>query len=151
MYVRIGSSKRIASFEEIQRMIIANRSYEYETAISNIEELTFNYLKEKCNEKSIIFDLHGLSLLRKDGKYNNAALLLSDQNLTISKFAVFQGEDVSIFLDKKEFKGSLIKQLDDILYFANLSNKKKIIISGKGQREEYLDIPEKALREAICI
>ena len=86
----------------------------------------------------------------KDGKYNNVALLLSDQNPTISKFAVFQGEDVSIFLDKKEFRGSLIKQLDDILYFANLSNKKKIIISGKGQREEYLDIPEKALREAIC-
>ncbi|WP_405351284.1 hypothetical protein [Fusobacterium animalis] len=45
---------------------------------------------------------------------------------------------MSIFLDKKEFRGSLIKQLDDILYFANLSNKKKIIISGKGQREEYL-------------
>ena len=86
----------------------------------------------------------------KDGKYNNVALLLSDQNPTISKFAVFQGEDVSIFLDKKEFRGSLIKQLDDILYFANLSNRKKIIISGKGQREEYLDIPEKALREAIC-
>ena len=150
VYVRIGSSKRLASFEEIQRMIISNKAHEYETLVSNIEELTFNYLKEKCNEKSIIFDLHGLSLLRKDGKYNNAALLLSDQNLTISKFAVFQGEDVSIFLDKKEFKGSLIKQLDDILYFANLSNKKKIIISGKGQREEYLDIPEKALREAIC-
>ena len=131
-------------------MIIANKAHEYETLASNTEELTFNYLKEKCNEKNITFDLYGLSLLRKDGKYNNAALLLSDQNPTISKFAVFQGEDVSIFLDKKEFRGSLIKQLDDILYFANLSNKKKIIISGKGQREEYLDIPEKALREAIC-
>ena len=150
VYVRIGSSKRLASFEEIQRMIIANKAHEYETLASNIEELTFNYLKEKCNEKNITFDLYGLSLLRKDSKYNNAALLLSDQNPTISKFAVFQGEDVSIFLDKKEFRGSLTKQLDDILYFANLSNKKKIIISGKGQREEYLDIPEKALREAIC-
>lgn len=131
-------------------MIIANKAHEYETLASNTEELTFNYLKEKCNEKNITFDLYGLSLLRKDGKYNNAALLLSDQNPTISRFAVFQGEDVSIFLDKKEFRGSLTKQLDDILYFANLSNKKKIIISGKGQREEYLDIPEKALREAIC-
>ena len=131
-------------------MIIANKAHEYETLASNTEELTFNYLKEKCNEKNITFDLYGLSLLRKDGKYNNAALLLSDQNPTISRFAVFQGEDVSIFLDKKEFRGSLTKQLDDTLYFANLSNKKKIIISGKGQREEYLDIPEKALREAIC-
>ena len=122
----------------------AHTSQEASTSISGSSS------QEKCNEKNITFDLYGLSLLRKDSKYNNAALLLSDQNPTISKFAVFQGEDVSIFLDKKEFRGSLIKQLDDILYFANLSNKKKIIISGKGQREEYLDIPEKALREAIC-
>ena len=78
VYVRIGSSKRLASFEEIQRMIIANKAHEYETLASNIEELTFNYLKEKCNEKNITFDLYGLSLLRKDSKYNNAALLLSD-------------------------------------------------------------------------
>ena len=122
----------------------AHTSQEASTSISGSSS------QEKCNEKNITFDLYGLSLLRKDTKYNNAALLLSIQNPTISKFAVFQGEDVSIFLDKKEFRGSLIKQLDDILYFANLSNKKKIIISGKGQREEYLDIPEKALREAIC-
>lgn len=43
-----------------------------------------------------------------------------------------------------------MKQLDYILYFANLSNKKKIIITGKPQRQEYDDIPKRALREAIC-
>ena len=63
---------------------------------------------------------------------------------------MFQGTDVSVFLDKKEFSGSIMKQLDDILYFSNLSNKKKIIITGKPQREEYDDIPKRALREAIC-
>ena len=86
----------------------AHTSQEASTSISGSSS------QEKCNEKNITFDLYGLSLLRKDSKYNNAALLLSDQNPTISKFAVFQGEDVSIFLDKKEFRGSLIKQLDDI-------------------------------------
>lgn len=40
--------------------------------------------------------------------------------------------------------------MDDILYFSNLSNRKKIIITGKPRRDEYLDIPERALREAIC-
>ena len=31
-------------------MIIANKAHEYETLASNIEELTFNYLKEKLLE-----------------------------------------------------------------------------------------------------
>jgi len=36
-------------------MIIANKAHEYETLASNTEELAFNYLKEKCNEKNITF------------------------------------------------------------------------------------------------
>lgn len=52
-------------------------------------------------------------------------------------------------MDKKEFSGSILKQLDDVLYFANLSNRKKVVITGKPQRDEYLDYPKRALREAI--
>ena len=150
VYIRVGSTKRLASYEEIQRMMKACKSQEYEKLLSENQNLTFEYVKMKLREKGIVFDLRGSSLLNADGKYNNAALVLSDQNPTISKFAVFQGTDVSVFLDKKEFTGSVMKQLDDILYFANLSNKKKIIITGKPQREEYDDIPPRALREAIC-
>lgn len=35
------------------------------------------------------------------------------------------------------------------MYFCYLSNKKRITISGKPEREEYFDIPPRALREAI--
>lgn len=149
VYVRIGSTKRIASFEEIQRMIFYTKAHEFERQTSEIQDLTFNYIKDVFEKKDIVFDEYGLLLKNSDGKYNKAALLLSDQNPTISKFAVFQGTDVSIFLDKKEFKGSIVKQLDEILYFSSLSNRKKVIITGKARREEYLDIPEKALRETI--
>ncbi|WP_392445378.1 RNA-binding domain-containing protein [Sneathia vaginalis] len=150
VYIRVGSTKRVANYEEIQRMMIAHKSEQYEKLVSENQNLTFEYMKKKLKEKNIEFDSKGSSLLTIDGKYNNAALLLSDQNPTISKLAVFQGTDVSIFLDKKEFSGSIMQQLDDLLYFANLSNKKKIIITGKPQREEYDDIPKRALREAIC-
>lgn len=44
-----------------------------------------------------------------------------------------------------------MKQLDDILYFSNLSNKKKVIITGKPQRDEYEDIPKRALRRQYVI
>ena len=149
IYIRVGSTKRLANYEEIQRMMIDSKSGEYEKLTSENQNLTFEYVRMKLGEKGIKFDPKGSSLFNTDGKYNYAALLLSDQNPTISKFAVFQGTDVSVFLDKKEFTGSIMKQLDDILYFSNLSNKKKIIITGKPQREEYDDIPQRALREAI--
>ena len=149
VYVRVGSTKRVASFDEIQRMMRQAKSHEYENVCSNQQNLTFNYVEDKFKQNGLIFDKYGLQLFTKDNQYNNAALFLSDQNPTISKFAVFQGLNVVTFLDKKEFSGSIMKQLDDILYFSSLSNRKKITISGKPQRKEYLDYPEKALREAI--
>ena len=149
VYVRVGSTKRLASFDEIQRMIRQHSQHDYERLLCHREDLTFNYIENRFKEKGALFDKYALSLIDKDNKYNNAALLLSDQNPTISKFAVFQGTTVNVFLDKKEFTGSILKQLDEVLYFANLSNRKKITITGKPDRDEYLDIPERALREAI--
>ena len=149
VYIRIGSTKRLASFDEIRRMIREHKSQDYESLSCGEKNLTFEYLANKFKEKDIKFDEYGLSLLTKNNDYNNAALLLSDQNPTISKFAVFQGTNVSTFLDKKEFRGSILKQLDDMLYFAGLSNRKKIVITGKAYRNEHFDIPEKAIREAI--
>lgn len=149
VFVRVGSTKRVASFDEIQRMIRQHSSNDFEAMSIDTDDLTFDYIENRFKEKGIKFDKYALSLIGKDNKYNNAALLLSDQNPTMSKFAVFQGTDVSVFLDKKEFTGSILKQLDDILYFASLSNRKRITISGKPDRDEYLDIPKRALREAI--
>lgn len=149
VYIRVGSTKRIASFDEIQRMIRFHSSSDFENISTKRKDLTFDYLENKFSNKNIRFDKYALSLVNEEGEYNNAALLLSDQNPTISKFAVFQGKDVSIFLDKKEFRGSILKQLDETLYFSSLSNRKKIIISEKAERVEHLDIPKRALREAI--
>lgn len=149
VFIRVGSTKRVASFDEIQRMIRSHASNDFEAISIDRDDLTFEYIESRFKEKGVKFDVYALSLIGKDNKYNNAALLLSDQNPTISKFAVFQGTDVSVFLDKKEFTGSILKQLDEILYFASLSNRKRITISGKPDRDEYLDIPKRALREAI--
>ena len=149
VYVRVGTTKRLASFDEIQRMIRQHKSNDFESISISQDNLTFKYIENRFEEKGIIFDKFALSLINREGKYNNAALLFSDQNPTISKFAVFQGENVNVFLDKKEFSGSILKQVDEILYFCYLSNKKRITISGKPEREEYFDIPPRALREAI--
>lgn len=48
-------------------------------------------------KKGLVFDLYGLLLYIPEKEFNNAALCLSDQNPTITKFAVFQGLAVSTF------------------------------------------------------
>ncbi len=149
VYIRVGSTKRLASFEEVQRLIYKSRANNFERLVSLNQDLTFTYATNIFKEKGLNFDLYGLQLYTPNKEFNNAALYLSDQNPTITKFAVFQGLTVTTFLDKKEFSGSIIKQLDDVLYFANLSNRKKVVITGKPQRDEYLDYPKRALREAI--
>lgn len=40
--------------------------------------------------------------------------MLSDQCETTTKVALFQGKDKELFRDRKEFKGSILKQLEDV-------------------------------------
>lgn len=91
VFIRVGSTKRVASFDEIQRMIRSHSSNDFESISIERDDLTFEYIENRFKEKGVRFDVYALSLIGKDNKYNNAALLLSDQNPTISKFAVFQG------------------------------------------------------------
>lgn len=149
VYIRVGSSKRLASDEEIKQMFISHNQIPFERINIPQNNLTFNYLENYFKSKQIPFDLMKLSLKDINGNYNNAALLFSDQNQKISKFAVYQGVTVEIFLDKKEFKGSILKQLIEIIYFAKLLNRKKVLISGEPSRQEIYDIPKVALRESI--
>lgn len=84
VYIRIGSTKRVVSFDEIQRMIRQHRLNDFESISIAQDNLTFKYIENRFKEKGIIFDKYALSLINKDGKYNNAALLFSDQNPTVS-------------------------------------------------------------------
>ena len=129
---------------------ISMKPEKYEKRTSKNQDLTFKYVKCKFEEMGMFFDIKGSSLVNNEGEYNNAALLLSDQNPTVSEVVIFQGTETPVFWDKKEFKGSIMKQLEEIIYFSNLFNKKRIVKTGKPQREEHQDIPPSVLREAIC-
>ena len=80
--------------------------------------------------------------------YTNLALLLSDQCEVTTKVAIFQGTDKAIFRDRKEFSGSIIKQLDDVFQFIDLNNKTKASFSGL-ERIDKRDYPEEAVRESL--
>lgn len=89
-----------------------------------------------------------LKLIGEDGLYTNLALLLSDQCETTTKVALFQGKDKELFRDRKEFTGSILKQLEDVYQFIDLVNKTKATFSGLN-RTDMRDYPEEAVREAL--
>lgn len=75
-------------------------------------------------------------------------MLLSDQCETTTKVALFQGTDKELFRDRKEFTGSILKQLEDVYQFIDLMNKTKATFFGLN-RSDRRDYPEEAVREAL--
>ena len=90
------------------------------------QELTFKEFTAQMEARSIAIgsaQMKTLKLIGEDGLYTNLALLLSDQCETTIKVALFQGIDKEIFRDRKEFSGSILKQLGDVYEFIDLVNR----------------------------
>ena len=72
--------------------------------------------------------------------------------LSTLKLAVFQGTDKAVFRDRKEFSGSVLKQLDEMYEAIDRYNKTQSTVKGL-YRIDKRDYDEEALREALlnCI
>ena len=95
-----------------------------------------------------------LHLIGEDGLYTNLALLLSDQCEHTLKLAVFQGTDKAVFRDRKEFSGSVLKQLDEMYEAIDRYNKTQSTIKGlyRIDKRDYDEEPcEKHFSTALCI
>ena len=151
VYVRKGSSTHPMTEEGIREMILQNSGRSFELCRSMNQELTFHTLQTEMQKRSIEIgpsQMQTLKLIGEDGLYTNLALLLSDQCETTTKVALFQGTDKELFRDRKEFKGSILKQLEDVYHFIDLINKTKATFSGL-DRTDRRDYPEEAVREAL--
>ncbi len=151
VYVRKGSSSQPVSDEGIREMIIQNSGKSYEKGRSLNQNLTFETLYDEMKKRSIEFGLsqmETLKLIGEDGLYTNLAYLLSEQCEITTKVALFQGTDKAVFRDRKEFTGSVLKQLEDVYQFLELINKTKATFSGL-DRTDIRDYPEEAVREAL--
>ena len=151
VYVRQGASSVPASEAAILKMIKETSGESYEQERSLNQSLTFTYASAYFAKKQIDFgapQMHSLQLISEDGTYNNLALLLSDQCPHSLKIAVFQGSSKSIFLDRREFTGSLLQQLDEASAYMALNNRLHAEFQGL-ERIDKNDYPPEALREAL--
>lgn len=151
VYVRQGASSVPATEAAILRMIRETGGDSYEEMRSLVQELSFEAAEKTFSQAGLPFgeaQRRTLGLMSEDGLYTNLALLLSDQNPHTIKAAVFEGSAKTVFKDRFEFEGSLLKQLDEVAAFIDRYNSTRSRIEGL-RRVDERDYPPEAVREAL--
>ncbi len=151
VYVRQGTSAAPATEAVIRQMIKETDGDSYEEMRSLDQSLTFSYASGVFTKRGSTLEkpqMKTLGILSPDDIYTNLGLLLSDQCPHMIKAAVFSGSDQSQFQDRREFTGSLLKQMDDAYAFLDMHNEKAAAFEGL-YRTDHRAYPEAALREAL--
>ena len=151
VYVRQGYSSVPATDAAIRRMIKETDGDRFEAMRSLDQELTFKATEEEFRRRDVAFgpqQLRTLGLVDRDGLYSNLALLLSEQDPHTIKVAVFQGTDQTVFKDRREFSGSLLKQMNEVYDYIDFRNQIRATIEGLS-RIDVRDYPVIAVREAL--
>ena len=151
VFVRHGVSSVPATDEAIRQMLRESDGTTFDKMRSVNQELTFEYAEKTFQTSQIAFDAvhkRTLGLIDVDGYYTNAALLLSDQCGHIIRCAVYEGTGKNKFKTRKEFSGSILKQMDDAYSFLSLNNNLRATFDGL-RRIDHADYPEEAMREAL--
>lgn len=89
-----------------------------------------------------------LGIMTHYGVYTNLGFLLSDQCVHTIKAAVFQGTTQNEFKDRKEFFGSLFRQMNEVYDYIDFRNQTHSSFQ-KLHRIDQRDYPETSVREAL--
>lgn len=150
VYQRNNSESVKASPETVNKMLRNQSLDTYDKSPAVEQDLTFAYLKELFHRLHVPYRPEALGFYTgPEHTYTNTAFLLSDQNTNVVKIAVFEGNTVMQFKDRKEITGPLPKQLEDALSYTALVNPVASTITGKARREDRQAYPQVAIREGI--
>ena len=123
----------------------------YEDTRSVDQDLTFDEAKKMFDLQGTEFgprQMRSLGMIGNDGLYTGLGLLLSDQCPHLIKAATFGGTTQDDFRDRREFGGSILKQLNDAYEYLDMRNSTAAAFEGL-LRQDRRDYPETALREAL--
>ena len=151
VFLRYGNTSAPASEEVIKKMLIENQGDSFETLVSQNQNLNFETLKLIFNKHNISLDNNkykSLNIINLNNQYTNLGLLLSDECPYSIKCAIYNGTNKLEFKDRKEFTGSVLKQVNEVFEYLDLFNKTKGRIVGL-ERIDTKDYPEYAIRESL--
>src|SRR5690554_4218626 len=157
-YVRIGASNRPASLDiihELERQRL-NQSFDEQAAWDiQLEDLDLTPLLQAFQQQGKVLNqqrLHSLKLIKTEHGVTHPThgliILLGLYEHVEIKCSRFKGTDMTVFLDKKEYRGNLFYQLEQTELFIKNHLHLKAEILGL-QRTETYEIPMAAIREAL--
>ena len=151
VFVRHGVSTVPATDEAIRQMLRESDGIAFDKSRCLNQELTFDYTRKYFENAGVSFtesNMRTLHLIDADGYYTNAALILSDQCEYSIKCAVYEGVGKTKFKARKEFFGSILKQMDEAYDYISLNNSQNSTFDGL-KRIDHPDYPSDAIREAL--
>jgi len=151
VFIRHSVSSVPATDELIREMLRESDGVTFDKSRCINQELTFSYADAYFAKSNLPFgdsNKRTLKLLDADGYFTNTALLLSDQCEHSIKCAVYEGTGKTKFKMRKEFFGSVLKQMDEVYDFLSMNNNLNSTIDGL-KRTDHPDYPPYALREAL--
>lgn len=151
VYIRQGYSSVSATDTAIRKMIKETDGDHFEEMRSLEQNLTFENAEKEFAERNLLFgdvQKKTLGILNQDDIYTNLGLLLSEQCVHTIKAAVFEGNNQSVFKDRREFTGSLFHQMRSVYDYIDFHNKTRSTFD-KLRRIDLRDYPEEAVREAL--
>ena len=150
-YKRNDSSTVEMDLLELHRAILEGKNLSYEQ-LDYDGDLNFETFKEKLKEITGVFlnndILKTFGLINDNGKYNNAALIISDNNSLAGVDIVRFGDSINIMMDRKTICNSSIFKMYDEAYDMYKKYYQYEIIDGPNRRIENV-VPENAFREAL--
>jgi ATP-dependent DNA helicase RecG len=139
---------------ELRRLVLAGQNLRFEDLPSSKNDLTFTALEKKLVSEHVVDSLNNdvlrtLNLLDPSTGFNNAALIVSDQNsfpgIDIAKF----GSTIDIIADRVLFEGlSAIRQFE--LACEMFERYYSVEIIEGATRAKHRTVPFEAFREAVA-
>ncbi|WP_232818700.1 ATP-binding protein [Exiguobacterium flavidum] len=151
VYLRHGTTVSMATEEAIRQMIIASDGTEYERMRCLNQSLTFSETTPVFDSEKLKLaksQMRTLGMVDQDGYFTNLGLLLSDQCEHSIKCARYEGTTKLAFQDRREWTGSVIRQVNDAYAYIDLHNSRSVTFEGL-TRVERSTYPEAAIREAL--
>lgn len=143
-YIRVGTSCISMTEEQIEKAYISYIVLP-ETKMKDMpvlrKDCTFFKFKSYLLSNNIRYKeenfLENFNLITSDGKYNILADLLSDDNMTSIKIAVFKGNDKSKFIKRNEYGNTcLIYAIKQVLNYCEALNDTYVDLSVSPRQEK---------------
>lgn len=144
-------SNRFNKVVDIKTQEIESIGDSFEKLTSVDQGLTFEYAETLFAKIKLPFgrsQKKALGIIGENNLYSNLALLISEQCNHTLKIGIFEGKDKGVFKDRKEFTGSILKQVKDAFDYIELNNRTRANFAGL-LREDRRDYPVEAIREAL--